>query len=125
MVMRCPKCGRELDMEGKCSYCSSEETNVRVMTHEEKAEYDGVTIEEPLSKEDIAQNWRRKQSENPHKGIFIRNINFGSSSWISKITFLLIVAAIIAFVIFIALPIVLIAAGIGVIVWIVLNFLRG
>jgi len=122
--MHCPKCGRELDIEGKCSYCNSEEMNVRVMTPEEKAEYDGVTIEEPISKEDVAKNWRRKQSENPHKGIFIRNINFGNSNWISKITFILVIAALIAFVVFIALPIVLIAAGIGVIVWIVLNFLR-
>lgn len=125
--MRCYKCGHELDAEGRCSYCGmAEEPKVHVMSDDEKTQYDGITIDETSGK---AEETVRPQDYRPWEGgsgIFMKHIHWSGlgGNWVMKLALLVLVAAVAAFVVFIALPVALIGIAIGAVVWILLSFLR-
>ncbi len=137
--MRCTKCGHEMDDRGYCSYCGwREEPQVRVMSSEEKHQYDGITIDEDMDSsgretevKDEKNSYEQVRFTRPRtdsgQHIFVKNFNldrFGGN-WAMKIALLLLVSAVIAFVVFIALPVALIGIAIGAVVWLLLSFLRG
>ncbi len=125
--MQCSKCGHELDQEGRCSFCgAAEDEKVHVMSPEEKTRYNGITIEE--TPEQSGQQYRQSKQERTGPGIFIKHIDLGSltgGNWAMKLAVLLLVAAVVAFLVFIALPVALIGIAIGAVVWLILSFLRG
>ena len=81
---------------------SAEEPRVRVMSEDEARDYQGVTIEE--RKEDGEQRVEEPQDR------YGRAVGG---------------AAVVAFLVFVALPVLLAAAGIGVAAWLLLRFFRG
>lgn len=131
--MQCSKCGHELNQDGRCSYCgAAEDEKVHVMSAEEKIRYNGVTIEETPEQEQSGQQYRHQSRQGYHEhggpGVFMKHIDLGSltgGNWAMKLAVLLLVAAVVAFLVFIALPVALIGIAIGAVVWLILSFLRG
>ena len=120
--MQCSRCGHTLDAEGNCAFCGAhEEPQVRVMSKEEKTEYQGVTIDETEASEEPRP--RKEPAWNP-QGIFVESSPFGGN-WASKAALVLLIAAVAAFVVFIALPVAVVGLLIGAVVWLLLSFLRG
>jgi len=119
--MHCSKCNYDLDENGKCSHCENT-AKVHVMSREESAAYHGVTIDDSAAEEQKARSAYRQR--NSYGKIYMKNIGLGSSSWLVKLSIFLILAAIAVFVLFVALPVALIAGGIGIIIWLVLTFIR-
>ena len=124
--MKCTKCGQELDVSGRCPYCSPEPPEVRVMSKEEKNLYNGITIDENIENTAQHRENRTYTKRQDKSNIFFKNIRFNTfgSNWMSRAAVFLLIAAGLGFVVFIALPIALIGVAIGVIVWFLLSFLR-
>ena len=102
---------------------SAEEPRVRVMSEDEARDYQGVTIEEHKdgSGQRVEDAQDRYGSADGLHGSGIRIHTFGtanSMNWLTK-------AALVAFLVFVALPVLLAAAGIGVAAWLLLRFFRG
>lgn len=131
--MRCSKCNREVDATGKCGFCGGEAEAVRVISRDEIDGYQGMTIDtidrSDRSGEDNSYRAYQGQGASYRAGskqkIFVKQIGFGHTSWLTKIAILVILAAVVSFIVFVALPVVLVAAGIGIVIWLVLSFLRG
>jgi hypothetical protein len=118
--MRCSTCGYELDENGKCQNCSSEAAKVHVMSQEEKDGYNGVTIEETSS----GRSHFKEEPKSGNRKIYINTFGLGNSNWLVKVSLFVLVVAILAFVVFVALPVILVGAAIGIIVWLILSFIR-
>lgn len=122
--MRCEKCNREIDeVIGKCSFCDETITeNIRVLTPEEKSHYQGVTID---TNNETNEERSRYDHAKPNQKIYVRKIDFNGSNWITRIAIFVLLAAIAAFLLFVAVPVALIGIGVGVVVWLVLIFFKG
>jgi len=119
--VRCSKCNREMDETGKCSYCDlAGDDPVRVMSQEEQATYHGVTINDKVN-----EQAEQPYIHNPYQKVYVKNVNMGHSNWVTKLVIALVVMAIAAFVLLVALPVALIGIGIGIVVWLILTFIRG
>jgi len=118
--MRCSVCGYELDENGKCQNCGTETAKVHVMSQEEKEAYNGVTIEEPSSRREHFEG----STNNSNRKIYVNSFGLGNSNWLVKISIFVLVIAILAFVVFVALPVILVGAAIGIVVWLILSFIR-
>jgi hypothetical protein len=127
--MRCVKCDQEIDEKtGRCNQCGEMMSeNIRVLTPEEKSHYNGVTIDTSDNREDSRGENINQQyyQERPNQRVYVKNVNLNQSNWLAKVAIFLIIAAIAAFMVFIALPIVLIGIGVGIVVWLVLSFFKG
>ncbi|MDF2566076.1 MAG: hypothetical protein K0Q53_2480 [Massilibacillus sp.] len=127
--MRCVKCNQEIDEKtGKCNHCGENMSeNIRVLTPEEKSHYNGVTIDTNANREDIREENINQQyyQEKPNQRVYVKNVNLNHSNWLAKVAIFLIIASIAAFMVFIALPIVLIGIGVGIVVWLVLSVFKG
>lgn len=124
--MKCSNCNQEFDHAfDQCPYCGTENSNaVRILTPEEKMKYDGITIEsETNHQEERAYGSQNTYRQDPR--VYVKKINLGSSNWVSRVVVFAIIAAILSFLLFVALPVALVGIGIGVIVWTVLSFLKG
>ena len=113
--MRCKMCGAEISYGDFCVNCgrendAGESPNVQVLTPAERNAYRGITIDE--SGEDPGETWvrfeRRRRS----------GVSFMSDGWKGKLAIFLGVAAILAFVFFIALPLALAMVILGILYWI-------
>lgn len=123
--MQCVKCGRPLDAAtGRCPHCDGQEENVRILTPEEKSAYQGVTIDTGDGDAGARERVRREAPGGGRRGIYIRRVNVSNSDWLTKLIIFVVVAAIAAFVLFIALPVALVGIGIAVLVWLVLSFFQ-
>jgi len=128
--MQCKKCGRNLNEMGRCSFCDAETSDeVRVMSRDEKNLYTGITIDESADKTpEMSSNHEGYYhgKEKPFSMGDARHFKFRLSggNWISTLAVMLLVAAVIGFIIFVALPVALIGVAIGAVVWIILSFLR-
>lgn len=110
---------------------SVEEPRVRVMSEDEARDYRGVTIEEHPDED----GQRVRDAENPYgcaedplrgSGIHIHTFSTaGSMSWLTKAALVVGGAAVVAFLIFVAVPVLFVAAGIGVAAWLLLRLFRG
>ena len=124
--MKCTKCGQEIDASGRCPYCDHEAPEVRVMSKEEKNLYNGITIDETIEHTTNRQENRAYNNKQSGANVFFKNIRLDTfgSNWMSKAAVFLLIAAVVGFVVFIALPVALIGVAIGIVVWFLLSFLR-
>lgn len=124
--MRCERCGSEMNSEGKCPVCDASgasENKVRVLTPDEKINYDGVTIEEPGSYDENSGPRQDIRFERTSSGPRIHYMRFGSGSpLMRKIWLFLIIAGILAFIFFIALPVAVVGLVIAAAVWLFFSF---
>lgn len=120
--MRCFKCQKEFDSDSAvCPYCGYQvESDVRILTPEEKEKYDGITIE--------SDGNAYKESDEPQrqKGrkIYVRQIRMGRTGWGSKLALYFLLAAVVALFIFFIIPTALVAVGVGVLIWFILDLFR-
>lgn len=114
--MRCTICGAETyNNDEKCSACQQSESNMKVLTPEEEAQFTGVTIEaEPSSNQSNENKEYQYNGAKSNNHVYIRQMSFGSKT--SLFTKLLIFA-IIAGILFIALPVAILFFGIVSILW--------
>lgn len=108
---------------------SAEEPRVRVMSEDEARDYQGVTIEErkDSGEQHVEEPHDRYGRDDDLRGS-IRIHTFstaGSMSWLTKAALVVGGAAVVAFLIFVAVPVLFVAAGIGVTAWLLLRFIRG
>lgn len=118
--MRCSTCGYELDENGKCQNCGNEAAKVHVMSKEEKEAYSGITIEEPSNRREHFEG----STKSNNRKIYVNTFGLGNSNWLVKISIFILIVAILAFVVFVALPVILVGAAIGIVVWLILSFIR-
>lgn len=117
--MQCERCGRELAADGHCQFCEAEEeARVRVMTRAEKRDYQGVTLEEDGG---AGEDIRFERRQNPWGGI--RWTSVRAASWTDRLLVIAIVAAVLAFVVFVALPVALFVVFIGAAGWLLTRIL--
>ncbi|VBB08666.1 Hypothetical protein LUCI_3944 [Lucifera butyrica] len=111
--MRCYYCGAEKDtIEEQCPHCGRKETEVQILSREEREGFQGVTIEgEP----DPGSNGYQEDNNSGGNRIYVRHIQFGSNRtgfWTR-----LLIGAILAGIILIALPLAVFLAVAGSLIW--------
>ena len=93
---------------------------VRVMSNSERNDYDGITIDEDTG---------REEEKGKHTDHIIfqtfgwKDLLLGRMGWTAGIAIVLTLLALAAFVVFILGPILLVLAGVGIVVWLVMNLL--
>ena len=102
-----------------------EEGKVRVMSREERNAYDGVTIEAGGNGED-----EQSKADFGYRGVRIHTLNWqdllsSRGNWWQRALMIAGVAAVLAFLFFVALPVILVLVGVGVAVWLVLRLFLG
>lgn len=109
-----------------------EDGKVRVMSPDERNAYDGVTIEDgENTQESPRQNYQRYYGSGDFRqGFTIRTLNWkdlllGGENWLQRILMIAGVAAVLAFLFFVALPVMIVVLGVGVAVWLVLRLFFG
>ena len=119
--MHCPNCGAQLHTGAEnCPNCGYE-TGVSVLSRQERDSFNGITIDEASK----SGEHRQYSSDETDNGSRIKRISlsFGSTGWMGK----LMVAAILALLVFFFLPLVmfiLLAVGAVLIVSWLLQMLR-
>jgi len=124
--MKCYQCGHEMDENGQCGNCGAA-SQVRVMSREEKASYDGITIEEDTgrSSEDGPRFYKRSVFDDAGVRIHSFHLGQGNRNWVNLVLGGIIIAAVLAFLFFVALPVVLVLVAVAVVVYVVLSFFQG
>ena len=127
--MPCRYCGGEIGADGSCLSCGeSERSSVRVLSKEEKIVYDGLTVEEAEDTRSGAEDiWYGQQGERRgfhRKVVYGTPLRFYRSSWLSRFVGSLLLSVILLLLFVIVFPLALILAAVGIVVWIVLEFLR-
>ena len=102
-----------------------EEGKVRVMSRQERNDYDGVTIEEGSNSDD-----EQSKADFGYRGVRIHALNWqdflsSRGNWWQRALMIAGVAAVLAFLFFVALPVILVLVGVGVAVWLVLRLFLG
>ena len=102
-----------------------EEGKVRVMSRQERNDYDGVTIEEGSNSDD-----EQSKTDFGYRGGRIHTLNWqellsSRGNWWQRALMIAGVAAVLGFLFFVALPVILVLVGVGVAVWLVLRLFLG
>ncbi|SMC99127.1 zinc ribbon domain-containing protein [Sporomusa malonica] len=118
--MECPNCSAQIEPEAsRCQHCGHE-LAVKVLSRQERDNFNGITIEEKGD----SDNRRQYAGSGDRPRVKQVNIAFDSSSWTGK----LIVAAILGLLVFFFLPlfmfVVLAAGAVLVVVWLLRMFSR-
>lgn len=106
-----------------------EESKVRVMSPSESNDYDGITIEEGGNSR-ASDNRRNYYERDFGQGFRIRTFGwkdllFGQKNMLQRVLMVAGIAAVLSFLFFVALPVIIVLLGVGVAVWLVLQlFLR-
>jgi hypothetical protein len=121
--MRCPKCNEEFDGAGSmCDRCAAAEAEVKVLRPDERDEFQGLTIQQTNDSApgDVYQNGPtggnyEYRSEGPGHRVYVRQVSFGSKPWgfLTK----LLIAALVLFFIFVALPLALLLMFVFSVLW--------
>ncbi len=124
--MICPKCGSELNMDGSCPNCVP--GNIREMRQDEISDYEGVTVDENGREQKYTSSgygfrWHsdgEMSGTNPHNigGIRI----FTGGGLMNKLLLAVVIGLILAGILFVALPLVVILAVVGIAVYILYSF---
>ena len=120
--MRCPKCNEEMgEATSICSRCAEGNVDVKVLRPDERDDFKGLTIQqgvEPSAESEFHSNDSGNyeyRSEGPGHRVYVRQVSFGSKSYgfLTK----LIIAALVLFFFFVALPVALVLMAVFSIVW--------
>lgn len=108
---------------------------VHVMSQDERNDYDGMTIDETtgqpgdMPQEQSAPKFRYQGSGSRTQGsgfsihtLGWRDLLFGNVSWTTRLAIVLGIVAVAAFLLFVALPILLTIVGVGAVVWLLMRF---
>ncbi|SDF36741.1 hypothetical protein [Sporolituus thermophilus] len=114
--MRCSICGAETgDALRVCDRCRQAQAEVQVLTPDERDRFTGITIDAGEKQRDY------NQSHHAGRGVFIRHITLGwRGGWLTKLA----IAAVLAAIVFVVLPLGLMLAGAFALGWLLFRFLR-
>ena len=105
-----------------------EESKVRVMSPDERNAYDGITIEEGGGQESRSRQeqygWDFGRGFQLHTFGW-KDLLFGQKNMLQRVLMLAGIAAVLAFLFFVALPVIIVLLGVGVAVWLVLQLFFG
>ena len=114
---------------------TEDDQKVRVMSRDERNDYDGMTIDEttgqpgdtPREQEAPQFRYHRTNERPRHSGFSIHTLGwkdllFGNTSWMTRIALLVGFLAIMGVVLIFVVPTVLTIVGIGLVVWLVMQF---
>ncbi len=117
--MYCENCGNEIRPgEAECSRCHSAEDQVKILTTEEKRDFQGMTIE--ASDAAGQEHYQHGEEPRPQRSSYFKVVSFGGTSLWTK----LFVAGIFLFLIFVALPVFVFGAGLSLLIWFILRLLN-
>lgn len=107
-----------------------QETKTRVLSDTERRDFDGVTIDEegdtvqveftPTQKEEARSGYEQFQDYGPRVKVY----HFGGSSWLSRIIMIIVLAAILAAIVFFG-GIILSIVGVVILVGAIISFILG
>ena len=107
-----------------------QETKTRVLSDTERRDFDGVTIDEagdtvhveftPTQKEEVQSEYDQFQDYGPRVKVY----QFGGSSWLSRIIMIIVLAAILAAIVFFG-GIILSIVGVVILVGAIISFILG
>ena len=131
--MICQKCGSQLNMDGTCPNCA--QGNVRIMEKSEINAYDGITIDENGYDQGSGQAGNTDNSYGTYstygsfggsggssKGPRIIRFSSGGGT-LTKVLFAIAIALLIAGIVFVALPLMVLAVIVGLAVYMIYSFL--
>lgn len=111
----------------------ADESHIRVMSQNERNDYDGVTIEEqtgePEDRPTNQKSYNQQSGSNfSHKGFSIqhfglKDILWNKQSWLMRLAIIAGVITVLSFMVFVALPIIITVVGVLAIIWLVMHFL--
>ncbi len=108
-----------------------DEGKVRVMSQRERDDYAGATIEEGSGTEERGQGQRSSYRAGIYGRVFtVKNLSwrellFGQGNWLNRLLIAAGIAAVLAFLLFVALPLLVVLVGVGLAVWLVMHFILG
>ena len=115
------------------SYSSNtraEEPNTRVLSDDERRDFDGVTIEEvgdsvhvDSTPSNVNEDYQRSEEFNQY-GPHVKVYSFNSTSWLSRIILIIILAVVLAAVVFFG-GIILSVVGVVILVGAIVSFIFG
>jgi hypothetical protein len=105
-----------------------EESKVRVMSPDERNAYDGITIEEGGGQE--SRSRQEQYGRDFGRGFQLhtfgwKDLLFGQKNMLQRVLMLAGIAAVLAFLFFVAVPVIIVMLGVGVVVWLVLQLFLG
>lgn len=119
MGMQCKDCGAILGEDGRCPDCgAAEEGRVRVMTRAEKMGYRGITLEEGAAERE--EDIRFERHQQPWGKVRWTTFQTSASGY-NRLIIGLLIAALLLFVFFVALPVALIIFVIGAAAWLLMQ----
>jgi hypothetical protein len=116
--MLCANCAKEIGPEEKeCPNCGQPQGEVKVLTPEERENFQGITLGDAPEKEGSYQY----ESRGPGHRIYVRQVSFGAgkTSFWTK----LIIAAVLGVLIFVFLPLALFFMLAVSLIWMIFRFL--
>jgi hypothetical protein len=124
-------CSRRIgDSYAKCPYCGAYvEEEVHVMSKEESRAYNGITIENEPDLKNESNNGKIGYDGGFKFGgnVFSKKISFGlwsGKGWLFKIAVWLCILAIASILLFVFLPMAVLALAVGIAVWFILELFR-
>ncbi len=120
--MICYKCNKEIGNNKHCPYCGHDNT-IAVMSERERTGYVGVTIEDGNNRRYHSGRGRTGSGQYKKYGSILWQLTRGNNL-LSRILVTLGIAAVIAFVVFVALPFLSIAVISILVIWAVFKLLR-
>ena len=106
------------------------EPNTRVLSDDERRDFDGVTIEEvgdsvhvDSTPSNMTEDYQRSEEYNPY-GPHVKVYSFNSTSWLSRIILIIILAVVLAAVVFFG-GIILSVVGVVILVGAIVSFIFG
>lgn len=112
------------------SHARSAEPNTRVLSDDERREFDGVTIEEvgdyvhvDSTPSNMNKDYQRSEEYNQY-GPHVKVYSFNSTSWLSRIILIIILAVVLAAVVFFG-GIILSVVGVVILVGAIVSFIFG
>ena len=107
-----------------------DEGKVRVMSRSERDDYAGATIEEGSGAEERGRQEQRYGYNNYGRVFTVRRLGwrdllFGQGNWLNRLLVAVGVIAVLGFLLFVALPVVLVLVGVAVAVWLVMHLILG
>lgn len=106
-----------------------DESKVRVMSQRERNDYEGITIEEGGYTQE-ADSRQKRYGRDFGQGFSIhtfgwKDLLFGQKNMLQRALMAAGIAAVLAFLFFVALPVIIVMLGVGVAVWLVLQLFFG
>ena len=112
------------------SHARSAEPNTRVLSDDERRDFDGVTIEEvgdsvhvDSTPSNMNEDYQRSEEFNQY-GPHVKVYSFNSTSWLSRIILIIILAVVLAAVVFFG-GIILSVVGVVILVCAIVSFIFG